>query len=199
MDIEHRLAWFAGFMDGEGSIGIYINHRPERSSRQYHLTAMVQFSTTDRIALETTMTLMEDLGVRGHGHTYQEKNPEKQLPAWHFRLGRLVDIKLLAPRVQPYSVIKTCQWVLIEEFVESRLRGVTIDAQGRVHRGGRPLRTYTDREIAIAYELRRLNQRGERAVRGRHIDWLIEQHQAAVNGAHQRQGELFHGITKTET
>jgi hypothetical protein len=193
MDIEHRLAWFTGFMDGEGSIGIRIDHKPERPRHQYYLVAMVQFSITEKSALDATMALMQDLGIRGHGHTYQEKKLEKHLPSWHFRLIRLVDLYSLAPQVQPYAVIKQAQWALMEEYAASRLARATVDAQGRVRRGGRQdLRTYTEREIAIAYELRRLNLREERAVKGRNIDWLIDEHQAAAMQINGAQGELFH-------
>lgn len=155
---ELDLAWLAGWWDGEGSIGIALQHSGSRG--WVSLTPSVQASFTDRPALDKIIEVLGSLGITGLGYEYQEKDPTKHKNSWHVRVNRLTDIRILAPRVMPYAVIKRDRWELILEFANSRLEGRELEPSGRVKRGGNTHRPWKCREIEIAVELRRLNHRG---------------------------------------
>jgi hypothetical protein len=120
----------------------------------------VQASTTDRAAFDVIMQTWRDLGITRPGYTYQEKKPRKHKPSFHLRMNRLADVVKFVPLVLPYAVTKRRQWELILEWAQSRLAGRSLDAQGRVKRGGNTFWPFTEREIDIAVLLRELNCRG---------------------------------------
>jgi hypothetical protein len=162
---ELRVAWLAGLLDGEGSIGCSIQHRPERSGRAWRIGVAVQMSITHVETIDAALAVLAMIGVKGAGYSYQERDPERHLDAHYLRVTRLVDISLLARRILPHAITKRHQWALILEFTESRLLGAYIDEHGRVQRGGLPSRPFNTREVEIAQELRRLNARGPGAKR----------------------------------
>lgn len=158
--MELKIAWLAGLLDGEGSVGVSISHRPDRPHRPYSLGAAVQMSTTDKETLDSALDVPKQIGVRGAGYTYQERDPAKHKDAWFLRVIRLVDIDVLARVMVPHSVTKLAQWKLIAEYTESRLRVGSVGLAGRLLRGGVPKQPYTAREVEIAKRLRALNSRG---------------------------------------
>ncbi|KKL98181.1 hypothetical protein LCGC14_1826990 [marine sediment metagenome] len=157
-----KVAWFAGLMDGEGSIGIAIEHKPERKQRPYYLKAAVQMSITEKPAIMEAIRVCEAVGVKAASYSYQERDPAKHRDAWYLRVGRLVDINVLAKAILQYAFLKREQWKLMLEYTDSRLEGANIDSNGRVVRGG--IRTYSAREMEIAHRLRVLNMRGPAAI-----------------------------------
>ena len=174
-----REAWLAGLMDGEGSIGIRIEHKPERPARPYYLVAAVQMSMTCKRSVMAAIDVLRELGVKGAAYTYVEKDPTKHLDAWALRVHRLVDIQLLAEAMLPHAVTKRAQWKLAHEYATSRLAGVSIDATGRVVRGGKS-KAYTSREVEIARQLHVLNQRGPAAIK-RNKEWERKIRQTAAS------------------
>ena len=150
---DNDVAWFAGLMDGEGSISTV---RDKGS-----VVARVQCCMTCGRTIARMLDLLREWGIRGAGYCDQEKKPERHKPSHHLRVCRLADVGLLAGLMEPYAVTKQENWTLIREFAESRLSGCGLDSLGRVRRGGRVSRKpFTVRELAIHDELRVINHRG---------------------------------------
>jgi hypothetical protein len=157
---DGELWWMAGLFDGEGSIGIFYERKP---GRRPVLRTQVQMSMTCETTIKELIRRCTAAGVRSIGYTYQERDPAKHRDAHYIRITRIPDVATLAALMVHRSTTKRRQWALIAEFCRSRLVGATIDAQGRIHRGGphsHAARAYTDRELAIAEEIGLLNQRG---------------------------------------
>jgi hypothetical protein len=156
-----RLAWLAGLWDGEGSIGITRNGTAG-------LCMAVQMSMTCEMTIRTAMDVMQDLGIRGLGYTYQEKKVERHRDACYMRVNRMDDIQKLAREMIKYAITKEEHWQLVLEFVNSRLEGTMLDEQGRIVRGGvidgklnlKWWKPYSERELAIKEKLSILNTRG---------------------------------------
>lgn len=156
---ETELAWLAGWWDGEGSIGIFIQRQPQRNSH-FGLRTSIQASTCDEESVTQIGRIVKGLGVQSFAYTYNEKHPERHRDAFYIRLHRLTDILIVAPRLLPYAVTKKRQWELILEFAQSRMEGRAVDAKGNVKRGGNTYWPYIRREVEIARELRVLNHLG---------------------------------------
>lgn len=158
------IGWLAGLMDGEGSIGIRLEQHHDRPERPVYLVAAVQMSMTDKPTVDRVLEVLREVGVRGAGYTYQERDPAKHLDAHYLRVARLADILVLAGLMEPVAVTKRRQWRLILEYAESRLEGRSVDRRGRAQRGGLKGKRFSDREIEIARELHILNMRGPAAI-----------------------------------
>lgn len=151
--MEPMLAWLAGLLDGEGSIG--INRVPPNTYEP-----RIQMSITHAGTVQHVLEILSAMGIRGRGYSYQEREPERQKDAHYLRINRLVDVNLLAQHMVKLSVTKRRQWELVLEFTNLRLCGARVDEKGRVKRGGKETRKYGEREHEIMRELSALNRRG---------------------------------------
>lgn len=160
---EWEVAWFAGFMDGEGSIGIVTASRSGKWGNAVSLRPLIQFSTTSLEALEKSLDIVGRLDITKSGYTFQEKKPEKHKDAFYLRIARINDIRKLCEAIIPYAVLKRQQWEIMLQFVNSRLEGVEVKPDGRLPQGGdwkREKRLYSEFEIECARQLYMLNNRG---------------------------------------
>jgi hypothetical protein len=151
---DARIAWLAGFWDGEGSIGL------TKSGTTYILNA--QMSHTDLETVRHVLGLLEAFNVRGRGYTYQERDPAKHRDAHYIRIGGISNVKDLAELLRPHSITKRAHWELAIEWANNRIR-----LAGGVDANGRLLRTlcsqqrgYSETEVAIAQRFSDLNKRG---------------------------------------
>lgn len=158
---EVDLAWLAGLLDGEGSVGASLCHKPERA-RPWSIRPAIQMSITVFSAIERAVAICDDIGVTAATYTYIEKVPAKQLPYWRFAVMRLADIRILAREMLPYSIVKQQHFEVILALVESRLANVELDDRGRIRRGGTRANPYTAEQVELAKILRNLNVRGPR-------------------------------------
>lgn len=168
-----EVAWLAGLLDGEGSVGSAIEKKKGRAAGGtdgWSIRPSMQMSITERPGLDAALIVLDKLKITAPRYSYTEKNPERHLPAWHLRVNRQADIRILARAVLPYAVIKKPHWTLLLAFVESRLSRVELDSQGRMRRGGTCANPYTAEEIELAQALRKLNGRGP-ATERREIPW----------------------------
>lgn len=149
---ETSLAWLAGLWDGEGSVG--LNYQGKG------LTSRVQICMTDSETIIKAQSILIELGVRGLGYIYQEKQPWHK-PAHHLRINRAWDQRIMARALVPYAVTKRRQWEALLTFLERRLDGVKIDDLGRVVRGGSPKwwKPYVAEDWLTAEHLADLNRR----------------------------------------
>ncbi len=152
---ERRLAWMAGLLDGEGSIGI--------SKCGKSLKPLVQMSSTSKETIDEALGVLTDAGIVGFGYSYQARDPVNHQDAHYLRIGRIGAIDKLAHLMAPYSVTKRRQWTVLLTFTTSRIQRWGLDGHDRLSRGGSPsakAHPYTPAEEECYRVLRQLNLRG---------------------------------------
>jgi hypothetical protein len=134
---EVDVAWLAGLIDGEGSVGISTKGVPAIQIEMTHKP------TTDRV-----VEICGTLGISALQYGYRASNADKHRhkDSWHVHVTRQRDVLVLASAITPYSVTKQDQLNLIASYVSSRLSA----------RKG-PL---TSEELAVIYDLKAINRRG---------------------------------------
>lgn len=153
--MEKDFAWFAGFWDGEGSIGLTKN------KSTYILS--VQCSHTDKTTVEHVFKLLKQWEINGRGYTYQEKKPDKHRPSYHIRVSGIGNILKLAKLVAPHAITKKRNWEIAIKWAETRIAvSGGIDGKGHLQRGGKKDRSYSEEDHATYLELRSINGRGPR-------------------------------------
>jgi len=141
-----EAGYFAGFLDGEGTIGVYRGRRKENRSG-IRFQTVLRLCNTDFAALEAIQRMC------GNGRIAQVTAPKNP----NYRTGYILtfsssQITHLLPQLIPYLVIKKRQAELALEFQLSIVSGRNISA---------------DREIAAneAYaSTRRMNAKGPRGL-----------------------------------
>lgn len=151
---ENEKAWLAGFIDGEGYIGITFQRKKENrrqsASARYHPYLVI--SNNNREVLKSIKEFV------GSGYVYQlSRNSElrnKQKQSFQYKLTGMRELESLLYSVQPYLHIKQKQCELLLDFIKVRKNARKIT--GRSSRG---LTSYTIEED-IYQELLILNKRG---------------------------------------
>lgn len=166
-----EIAWLAGLIDGEGSVGITIAKRSNEGRLGF--SANVQLCMTCERTIEHARSVIECIGAVSVGYSYREKDPRRHLDAHYIRVNRLKDIFCVGSAVAPFAITKAPQWMAMLEYVRSRLSCADLDELGRVKRGGPRHNGFTDREIELAHILRNLNARGPRAKKKEAL-WLAK-------------------------
>jgi hypothetical protein len=149
-----RLAWLAGFWDGEGSIGL-STHRNTR-------ILCAQLSHTELDTVKAIMVLLADMRVSGRGYTYQERDPLKHRDAHYVRVTGIGNVLNMGMALLPFAITKKRHWEIAIQWAESRIRlAGGLNAKGHLMRGGiQADKGYSDFEKALAEELSTLNRRG---------------------------------------
>lgn len=141
-------AWVAGFVDGEGSIGIHRAADPRIGRHSYR--AALQIGNTNRDAL---VRVAEIMGVT-NAITQLAPQTERHATQWHFQVRERSHLWRILPQIEPYLVIKRLQAQLTLFFVASRL----------THRGRGRYAPFTPQELRCYEVLREANRRGPRRI-----------------------------------
>lgn len=124
---EIDIAWLAGFIDGEGSIGIkvqkYMNNRTV-----FYAAPYVQIVNTDNGALKRVDDILKALHV---GHYIDSPKPRKApfgsksvdgyKPMWRVLINGLKRCQAFLSIISPYLVVKRLDASLVSEFIGSRI------------------------------------------------------------------------------
>jgi hypothetical protein len=110
---ETKLAYFAGILDGEGSLGFVKDETMQTGTRPY-----VNVTNTSE---ELIKWIVENFG----GRILVRKPPKghfgkKKCITW--RVERTIDIYLLLKKITPFLVVKKDKAIELLNFVETRLR-----------------------------------------------------------------------------
>lgn len=133
--------YLAGFMDGEGCIGLY-KHKDNRTKNGFTISALVSIGNTDKSLLNEIQKLSNGVVV-DHKH---KNNNAKML--YNLQIQNHQDIISFLELIYPYLILKKEQAKLMIDFCKKRVK-----SQGK---------TYTQSEINIVDKFRELNKRGER-------------------------------------
>lgn len=132
-------AWLAGFIDGEGHVGMHPNGRS-------WMQANVFVRHTHRPTVDHVVRLLSqleiDIPITCEIRGLQHKDSYRVNVTGMARILRLADV------VEPFSVTKVEQWAVLRQWCESRLTAS--------RHGG-----YTDGEWAIAATGCAMNRRGK--------------------------------------
>lgn len=140
---DHEIGWLAGFIDGEGSVGIY----PQRRAGTW--TPSVQLRHTHEPTVVYITCLLGRLDVRAVWLC--EARPAHHKDSFYARIVRMEEIVRLGEAVAPFSVTKVEQWGVVLAWCVSRL--------------ARPKQRspYTNEELALAHVASTMNRRGKSA------------------------------------
>ncbi len=145
---QTEIAWLAGFIDGEGSIGIYGSRRKDGS---LNYGARIQVASANGHAIEKIVSILDRLGIsrRIYQREFENKNYSD---SFYTTVNRLASLKILLPLLIPYLVIKRPHATLMLHWVSSR-------TEKGINRGGNQKKnTYSDIELDLIDQLQELNK-----------------------------------------
>lgn len=145
-------AYIAGLVDGEGSIGVFINRAPSRQGGA--VTARVKIGMCDEALIKWLKAHTNSGCVTSWGHT---KNPTWKR-CWVITWNGTHAANLIS-HIKPYLRIKLPQAQLLMQWVD-----LSNEWKGKLGGRGRNDRAYPDfvweKAAAIGAEIRKLNQKG---------------------------------------
>ncbi len=152
---SQKLAWLAGFMDGEGSFMLMRTKRTKK--RNLYVWACITIPSTDRFVLEEVEKILKfSINVKSSLITERRRRPNcKQV--YVLRISNIRNTYHLCRVLVPFLVLKKERAGLMLEYLTSRLsRGGTLYRPVKKF-GNFP---YSERETFIIDEIKRLNRRG---------------------------------------
>lgn len=139
---KEDLIWLAGLTDGEGHLGIYWKKRKGKQEGQYCLIPTFKIRITDKRAVESIDRIYS-------GNIYfLEMESDKHKNQWNYELHSREDVLALVSGIKSYLRLKREQADLLIEFCKNR----------------KSYTEYTDRELEIYKELKKLNRTGKEAL-----------------------------------
>lgn len=146
---EAQKAYIAGFVDGEGSISVFITRHKERNHKSFD--ALVRVTNTNKDVLDT-LCLWTGLGfVRPQ--SIRRKNMAfviNRKPQWKWQVSPN-QMRELLPAILPYLQVKRRVTQLVMEFLGERARP----------RGWNVTQKMLDKNNRIVREIQSLNVRGK--------------------------------------
>jgi hypothetical protein len=115
MNLDLRIAWLAGIMDGEGSFNLCISHNISKSRKYPVVTTQVIITNTSLLIINAVHDLLNELGVT---HKIDEIYPKVRATRVCFkvRIWRRADVKTFCQYVLPYLTSKKRQAEICIEF-----------------------------------------------------------------------------------
>ncbi|MBI2625771.1 LAGLIDADG family homing endonuclease [Candidatus Parcubacteria bacterium] len=149
---ESERAWLAGFIDGEGYIGITLQQKKETeahaASPLYHPFLIIA-NTNYAILRHIQMCV-------GGGRLYVLKRGTTRMKeSYQYKLTRMTTLLGVLYAVEPHLKVKTSQCTLLIEFVRRRMA-----AKRTVGRGSRGITSFTEHDQHTYEQLLGLNRRG---------------------------------------
>ena len=109
-----QLAWLAGFIDGEGTIGIYqVNGRPQ---------LQLKVNNTCLTVIEFIHTLT-GIGSVTYVDKAKQLNSKSVLPQKYWRVTSASEMRDIISKLLPYLLVKTDQAIMMLEFCDGKASG----------------------------------------------------------------------------
>lgn len=144
------LAWLAGFIDGEGTVG--ISRTNSKTWKHPYLRAAVQVPNTDRRAIDEMVRIIEEITGKRPSVAVSHRGNERCRMAWRVKVCTQWELLLLLPAVMPYLRLKQRQAELSIEFCKRKF--------GKSKRDGYRWHEFRELDEAAYQECLRLNARG---------------------------------------
>ena len=142
--------YIAGFIDGEGYIGITFQRKKETS----YQSASVHYHPYLIIANNNYKILNDIKKFVGSGYIYKLSHNYKHKECFQYKLTKMEQLKHLLEFIQPYLRIKQRQCVLLLTFINTRKNAK------RIYGPYRGATSYTIEE-EVYQKLLNLNKRGQ--------------------------------------
>ena len=113
---ERRLGWFAGIIDGEGTITIRVQNRKNQSTI---LTPVVSMINTDKLLIDTYIEILKEFDIP-HWVTYYEPTKNWK-PRWSVQIGGIKRCKKALPIFKDYLVSKKELAEIVLSWCNSRI------------------------------------------------------------------------------
>ena len=147
---KKEIIWLAGFIDGEGYIGITSQRKKENRQQ----SASVHYHPYLIITNSNLNILKEIKKVVGFGHIYKlSQDIKNHKHAFQYKLTEMEKLSMLLPILQPYLRLKQRQCGLLVNFINTRKNAK------RIYGPFRGATSYTIEED-IYQKLLILNKRG---------------------------------------
>lgn len=149
--LEEKV-WLAGFIDGEGYLGILKQKKritkQQSGSPLYHPYLVI--TGTD----EKTIKYLIELTGCGWVVKMTKKNDKHKI-AYQYKVSKFDDLISLLSQIQNFLKIKQFQSRLLVQFINLRKQALV-----KTGRGSRDITSFTGEEEKIYQELKKLNKRG---------------------------------------
>jgi hypothetical protein len=161
-----EIAWLAGFVDGDGYIGLTKNSCHDKKTKRFNtsVTAMLHISNCDEEIILKARDVMRKLGLNPYIRMYKEGKRSRKRDHYRVQVKHMRKmIKLLTPLIPYMTGNKKQRAELVLEFCESRLNQKPvplpkIDNGGRANSG--TCKPFTVRQLEILEECGKLSARG---------------------------------------
>jgi len=151
---EIEIAWLAGFIDGEGSIGLKVQ-KYMRGKKVFYVAPYVHICNTHLATLDYVDYILKGLHIghyfqwaKPHRYPHGKKDVSEYKPLWRLMIDGMKRCKPLLLALIPYIVTKLDDAKLVMEFIESR------EASHYKHL------PYTEKELRIINRYRRIVKKG---------------------------------------
>lgn len=149
---EQQKAWLAGFIDGEGFIGItfQIKKETKQSAPSFRYHPYLIITNTYKDIIHYVYNLI------GEGKIYTLRNRNiKHKNAYQYKLTKMPSLSNLLDNILPYLRVKQIQCQLLIDYIKKR-KSVKI-ITGRGHRGAT---SFSKEDNMLYKKLLVLNKRG---------------------------------------
>ena len=96
---DTKLAWLAGFIEGEGTFAIY--HQKRKGTAGDQLRATISVTNTDPGLINECRKIFESMGVQMHIHEYKNKKGSTK-PVYDIQTARAEYVKTICENLLPY-------------------------------------------------------------------------------------------------
>lgn len=154
--IDHRLAWLAGIIDGEGTICLGYHRDSRRYPKYAFASHLVAVSNTDEAMIVEIRAIADVLGIKQVlCQTFERRRPTHK-PQWRITFKTRGAVHALLAAIFPYLVTKRPQAELMLRAISYRR------ALGQPRRGDNGYRAISadPNFAAMVSESRHLNHRG---------------------------------------
>lgn len=148
-----QKAWIAGFVDGEGFIGITRQfkkpNRNQSSTPLYHPWIIISNTSKEAIRLIRTW-----LGV---GKVVELKYRDGHKRNYQLKISKFKEMEAVLEMIKEYLVLKNEQAQILGDFLKIRK-----DAKVTTGKGSRGQTSFGEEEERIYLKLKQLNKRGNK-------------------------------------
>ena len=147
---QERLIWLAGFIDGEGYLGVKKVRKERDTFSGYQLSARMMISNTSGEAFREVKEILDQNKVK-YSVYFPKPKQDYWKPAFKISIDCQKPVQKLLNLVSPYLIVKRNQAFLLSEFIDRRKALVK--------------RRYEKRDIEIWQQIKELNQVSSETIR----------------------------------
>lgn len=155
---ERRMAWLAGFVDGEGTITLCRINECKAKNRTVHIRPIFQIVNTNYASLQECQTILEHISGRKppiHSKSMAGTRLAHWKDSFQIQIVKQQDVKKICQALIPYLIVKKLQAELLVKFVEIR---ETVVRKGRYGVKGGQDRPTGNQETALWLACKQLNR-----------------------------------------